>query len=423
MRGRKILVSAYSCAPNAGSEKGIGWNWARLIAETGHQVTVITRCVEKKHIDPLRHQCAGNPEFVFHDLLPLVQKIYALPFGSYLYYLLWQYTAAKRANELHRMAEFDQVHHITWGSFRAPSFMGILGIPFIFGPVGGGEDTPKRLRKSLGSRGRVSDALRRLSNRLASFDVFMRFTYESATQILVTTAETLAKIPANYRHKARIQPAIGVELQTPQSQSVQSRLDASPPDAGKLELLYAGRLLPWKGLHLALLALAKLGERRAAVRLTVVGTGSDEGRLKRIAGKFHLGDSIRWIPWMARAELLELFRHFDLLLFPSLHDSGGMAVLEALSCGLPVVCLDLGGPSKFVDRTCGRVISTIGADENQVTEKMAAVLREFIDNPSVLGELSAGARRKARELTWHANVRNVYGDVALWCEKKHEAAS
>src|SRR5262249_17128782 len=53
-------------------------------------------------------------------------------------------------------------------------------------------------------------------------------------------------------------------------------------------------------------------------------------------------------PRMPPAELFELYDTHSLLLFPSLHDSGGFVVLEALSHGLPVVCLDLGGPREIV---------------------------------------------------------------------------
>src|ERR1700686_4339173 len=98
----KILLSAYSCLPNSGSEPGIGWNWAQGIAACGHQVFVITRANKR---DIIETECAAhsirNPQFIFHDLSPSLQKLYSLPFGNYAYYILWQYTAAKRAAQVH----------------------------------------------------------------------------------------------------------------------------------------------------------------------------------------------------------------------------------------------------------------------------------------------------------------------------------
>ena len=54
-------------------------------------------------------------------------------------------------------------------------------------------------------------------------------------------------------------------------------------------------------------------------------------------------------PGPARARSAELYRRHHALLYPSLHDSSGNVVLEALFHGLPVVCLDLGGPAEIVD--------------------------------------------------------------------------
>ena len=405
----KVLLSAYSCLPSSGSEPGIGWNWAQEIAACGHQVLVITRVINQKNIEAT---CAKAPiqnlRFLFHDLSPTVQKLYQFPFGNYAYYFLWQYTAAKRTARLHLEEKFDQVQHITWGSFRLPSFMGTLGIPFIFGPVAGGEDTPERLRRGLGLRGRAWDFLRRVSNSLLTRAPLMSATYAHATQIVVTTNETLREIPARYREKTRVQQAIGIDANSLCSSEVHNvdQLPAARP--AMVNLLFVGRLLPWKGLHLGLKALAALGSRTKDVHLTIVGSGSDEMRLKHLVQRLGLTESVSWIPWMKREDLVQLYTKFDLFLFPSLHDSGGLAVLEAMSSGLPVLCLDLGGPGVSVDNTCGRAISTGGQSESQVAGAIAEFLFQVLKDPAMLAQLSEGARRRARSLTWKATVRRLY---------------
>jgi hypothetical protein len=121
----KVLLSAYSCLPGGGSEPGIGWNWAQCIAANGNDVSVITRSVNRTEIEKFtRDNAVEQVRFIFHDLPKPLDKIYKLPFGNYCFYFLWQYTAAERALKLHRTESFDLVQHITWGSFRVPSFMG-----------------------------------------------------------------------------------------------------------------------------------------------------------------------------------------------------------------------------------------------------------------------------------------------------------
>ena len=65
------------------------------------------------------------------------------------------------------------MHHVTYAGLRAPSFMGRLGIPFIFGPVGGGERAPWRLRRGYSLPGLLHDTLRDVANFLTRFVPFM----------------------------------------------------------------------------------------------------------------------------------------------------------------------------------------------------------------------------------------------------------
>jgi len=258
-----------------------------------------------------------NLKFLFHDLSPTVRLIAHRPFVSYLYYLLWQFTAAKIALRAQSSEHFDLVQHVTMATFRLPTFMWRLGIPLIFGPVGGGEDTPTKLRRGLGLRGRLWDIPRRLSNLLVAWDPLMRATYAHSTQIVVTTYETLRQIPLPYRSQTRVQPTIGMDLNKSRSSADPTSTTSLIAGSAKLNLLFAGRLLPWKGLHLGLKAIAALGSDIQHVHLTVVGSGSDEPRLKRLTHRLGIEQSVTWISWMDRKDLIQFYSQFNLFLFPA----------------------------------------------------------------------------------------------------------
>jgi glycosyltransferase involved in cell wall biosynthesis len=406
----KILLSAYSCKPDAGSEPGIGWNWAQCIADLGYYVTIVTRAVNRADIEQrLKERPNERIRILYCDLPKTIQQIYKLPLGNYTYYVLWQRAAAQLAQKVHQQEPFDLVQHITWGSFRVPSFMGSLGIPFIFGPVGGGEDTPVGFRAGLGWQGRCWDALRRVSGTMMGF--WMGSTYAAASKVVVTTPETLEKLPARFRSKATVCQAVGMDLASLTSQEPNPKFDRQCERASRIELLFVGRLLAWKGVHLILNALAQVSASADQIRLTVIGSGKDLSRLKKLAEKFGVTDKVHWIPWMDRLQLIRTYPTYDLFVFTSLHDSGGVAVLEALAYGLPVVCLDLGGPGVMVDNCCGRVIETNGRIQGQVVAELARVLQEYVDNRERLQKLSDGALKRIRTLTWHANVANVYGEI------------
>ena len=140
-RQLKILLSAYACEPDKGSEPAVGWNWAIELSKRGHMVWVITRSNNREAIETA---VRSNPQllaihFHYFDLGRWARRWKKAPAGIQIYYLLWQFGATKLAKQLNQEVNFDLVHHVTFVGLRQPSFMGALGIPFIFGPVAGGQ--------------------------------------------------------------------------------------------------------------------------------------------------------------------------------------------------------------------------------------------------------------------------------------------
>jgi glycosyltransferase involved in cell wall biosynthesis len=99
------------------------------------------------------------------------------------------------------------------------------------------------------------------------------------------------------------------------------------------------------------------------------------------------------------------------LLFPSLHDSGGHVVLEAMAHGLPVVCFDLGGPGSMVDVSCGRVIVTAGRSRAAVVRGLTDALQELADDPQLRRQLGERAREHVRRYDWRRQVARVYAEI------------
>jgi glycosyltransferase involved in cell wall biosynthesis len=128
-----------------------------------------------------------------------------------------------------------------------------------------------------------------------------------------------------------------------------------------------------------------------------------------MAAKLNIADSIEWIPWLPQSELAEIYSKQDAFLFPSLHDSGGFVVLEAMAHGLPVICLDLGGPGVVVNKFCGRVVPVAGVSSATVAKRLADTIEEIGSNAALYEELSHGARLRASQYEWRKVVAAVYG--------------
>ena len=65
-------------------------------------------------------------------------------------------------------------------------------------------------------------------------------------------------------------------------------------------------------------------------------------------------------------DLFKEMKNADCFLFPSYHDSGGFVILEAMSRGVPVIALDLGGPGQIVNNNSGRIIKTKDKNEERI---------------------------------------------------------
>jgi len=235
---------------------------------------VLTRSNNRYVIeDALRKHPIPSLHFIYYDLADWAKFWKKGQRGVHLYYLLWQLGAYRIARRVHKQIRFDMVHHITFVSVRQPSFMGLLGIPFIFGPVAGGERAHWRLRIGYGLKGWFKDGLRDVANFMIGFDPMMHLTFSKAKKIIVTSKQTADLIPIRYRNKVCISLAIGIEKELLDRLYQERRKQRRTQS---IKVLYVGRLLYWKGLHLGLPAFARLREKEPDATLTLIGSGPDE---------------------------------------------------------------------------------------------------------------------------------------------------
>jgi glycosyltransferase involved in cell wall biosynthesis len=401
----RLLISAYACAPNRGSEHSCGWNWTSEVARLGYEATVLVSPAHRTAIMAATQQQIGlqRIRWIFPelDVWPLQQG--KEPGWERTYNLLWQWEALRIAQSLHREAPFALVHHLTWAGVRAPTFLGALGVPLIIGPVGGGETSPGKLRNRFPLRGRVLERLRDLSNATIELNPIVRRGLRNAEVIFARTAETKNLLSPSLRAKTYVQMELGV---------TQAQI-GSPREIRKIprKLLYAGRLLYWKGVHIAIEAMSRLVPQMPDAHLTIVGNGPEETRLKSEIARRNLEANITLVSWMPQERFLGLYDTHDVFVFPSLHDSAGWVVLEALCRGLPVTCLNLGGPKEIVTPASGIIVDTTGLDTSGVAAKLADELRALLADPERLAALSAGAIVRAGDFLLRNQVERLYGQA------------
>src|SRR5262249_23185470 len=150
-----------------------------------------------------------------------------------------------------------------------------------------------------------------------------------------TSTDTMALMPPRYRAKATVELAIGSDDGDGWVEPLPQAATRSGADGARV--LFAGRFVDCKGMHLGIPAFAKLAKARPDARLTIVGEGPAGERWRRQATELGLDDRIDWRPWQKSDAMTVFYQQHDMLLFPALHDSGGLVVLEAMRQGMPVV--------------------------------------------------------------------------------------
>lgn len=356
----KVLISAYTCMPGRGSEPGVGWLWARAAAER-HEVWLLTHPYNEKLIpDALRQEDGLTMTPVYVAPPAWSAAVGRIPALSYVTYLAWQWKAAQAARSLHATERFDVAHHLTYANDWLPAGAAwVPGLPMVWGPVGGAAGTQVRLWRylrwrSVGfelARSGLSAVARRLGGD--------------------ATARRASLIVANNPPVARRFARFGPVVTEPNCAMAPVPPVARPsPSDGERRAVFVGRLVGWKGPHLAVAAIAQ--PAAAGWTLDLMGVGPEMRRCQRLARRLGVADRVRFRGWVPRQQLLEELARADCLIHPSMHDQASWAVGEALSAGVPVVCFELGGPGFLVPPDQGVTVSLSG----EVIKNLAEGLRD-----------------------------------------------
>ena len=411
----KLLVSAFSCCPGLGSEPGVGWHAVEELARE-HEVWVLVnrsgdararQALQDAAPESLHVRFVGGPLFSWLMEGPLNTGP-----GWLLYYYLWQMAAALVALRLHARIGFEACQHVTFVKYNTPSFLHLLGVPFFWGPVGGAERAPMAFYAEFGWKTRLGEAARVGLQWLALADPLLRWCHRRCWLGLAVTEQTADEMRRLGARRVEVMPAVAL------SNDELAVIERASPEgeAASLTLLYVGRLIPWKGVHLGLRALARA--EQPALHLRIIGEGMLRTRLEAEAQQLGLADRVEFVGGLSRNEVLRAYSQAQGFLHPSLHDSGGNAVIEAMAAGLPVICLRYGGPDLLVPDDCGWKVSARNTEE--AVAGLARALKEFASDAAERRRRGAAARQHVTARHgWTVRgeeLRAIYGALPSMCE-------
>lgn len=399
LRRPRLLIVAHSCSPYHGSERGVGWNRAREAAKYCDTWVI---CEDRMCGDDIRrYERLNGPtpglKFVGVPRSACEQLLTRVPGCYYLSYNLWQRRASRVGSELHRTVGFDLAHQSTLCGYREPGYVARLGIPVVWGPIGGTQNYPWRFLRLAGVKGAVSETLRSVANWLQ---------LRTSRRVRRAARSVTALVAANHGVARAMRQVHGVQPEVLSDVGIE-RVSGTARIARNdrpLRLLWTGNLHPFKAFPVLLRSL-KLIKAEVPFELRVLGEGPCRAVWQKLAKSLGIDDRIAWLGQLPHAEALQQYDWADVFAFTSLRDTTGTVVVEALSAGLPIVAFDHQGVADVVTDECG--IKVAVDNPASAIKGFAAAIRELASDAVRREQLSQGALERANEYLWSRHGRNM----------------
>lgn len=342
---KKVLITAYAVNPYKGSEDAMGWNML-LQAARYHQVIAVTR---KNNRPAIEKYTAEHPEadalsrltFLYFDWPKWARFWKKGPLLSMIYYYGWQLTLALWLKQ--KRLDVDIVHNLNFHNDWTPSFLWILGKPMVWGHVGHHPKIPREyILPVYGVRAYLKDRLLWLIKNISwNLDPFLAICKRKASLIICMNTEAVKKLRLTQNYI--IHPSVAADRET----------GIIPlPYNDVFRIVSVGRFVPLKGFDLAIRSFAIFyktlsPDLQHKLKLTLLGAGPSKALLHKIVRQEGIDSVVEFIEWMPKNEVKNVYGSASVFFFPS-HEGAGMVVPEAMSYGLPVVCLKNCGPGDML---------------------------------------------------------------------------
>jgi glycosyltransferase involved in cell wall biosynthesis len=399
---KKVILIAFALHPKWGSEAGYANTWLEIISKN-YLVDVFTDGYSKDAICSNKHV---NTKFHFiegiHPWKKFGVKTGLINVATSIFF-------RKVKSELKRLnlQDVELIHCITPAGIHSHNDLYKFGVPLVVGPLGGGLPTPPGFKKAFQHQ-RIKTFLRDTYYlwRLR-WNRGLRQYLDNASRVILGLGLRKDNFPEEIRDKCINIPDALVDINyfTP---AVKKEED------GIVRVLFAARLISNKGPLLLLDAIKLLLDRGVSdFFVEVAGFGILKDRIEQQIIEHNLGKNIKLLGSLSKEELLNKYQSCDIFCLPTLREPGGIAILEAMACGLPVITSNYGGPSISVTEDCGIKINL--SNYTAYVKDLADALVLLMEKPDLRHQMGSMARIRAEnEFSIEAlskKVGTLYEDI------------
>jgi len=317
-----------------------------------------------------------------------------------LQHLYTQLQQRRRIKILVEELGIDIVHEPIPVSPKSPSLTFGFGVPVVIGPMNGGMVFPPAFQHMQGLASRIFVGVGRW---IANFANVMLPGKLLASTLLVANERSRDALPRWHRGKVVELTENGVDLEVwvaPPSVS-------GEPDSlnAPIRFVFMGRLIDLKAVDLVIEALSIVRQSHDAV-LEILGDGPDRARLEHLVARHGLDEAVIFRGWLSQQQCSGHLADSHALVLPSLHECGGAVVLEAMALSRPVIATDWGGPSDYLDESCGMLIKP--ESKTALVNGFAASMNKLCAEPALRAAMGAAGRQKVeRDYDWSHKIDQI----------------
>lgn len=414
----KIILSAFECNPYTGSDSYLGWTYVLNMARF-NEVYALTRIENKNDIE---RYCGENDvpqklHFVYVERSQFFAKhLYKLnPYLGFLgSYYVWQKAAYKKARELCKNTDISLCHHVSIADFRCAGYLWKLKKPFIFGPVGGGQETPECLSyyiKGHEKEERIRSFLNKVLVRLPNYRKALKRAAAIYSSNEETTQRMMKCLPEAEREKVFQLTELCIE-----DQYIVERSQLRREKKDIVRIIVSGRLIYRKGIALLIDAVQKISTDVNFV-VDIYGEGDQKETLIRMVKEYGIESHVKFHGKVAFEEIQQRYKEADIFVLPSLRETTGTALLEAMANKLPVIALNQNGAKLVVTDNSGILINVNTRD--QIIADLAAALTTLIEDYALRCRLGENGYSIIREtFSWDKRMAQMNEVYKHLCSKE-----
>lgn len=328
---KNILLISFAFNSSVGSEALCGWKTAETLSKTNNVYVICS---------PWSQNECDIPNIV---IIPFkINKIKKLQdlgntLNYFKYYKKWLKELSNNIDYLCEKYNIDIIHQVTLGDFR--KILYVKKRKFIFGPVGGAQKTPFVLLKRQKIINIIKDFARVIYNNLIINSHRYKKCINSASLVLCANKETLDFLSKKYKK-------VNFRLLTENGSQEQNLENISKDNVQKINVLWMGRFLYRKGLDI-IIDVARNSKLNNNVLFNLYGNGKYKNHIQKKINKYQL-KNINIFDSISHDLVGNIYQSNDLFLFPSIRETTGTVIFEAMSYGLPVASFNQNGAALII---------------------------------------------------------------------------